>query len=76
MINESKSTILNKYFKDCLNASEYKDVENSCNIIYDLDDLSKAGGMDEFDKYDFYTKSKKQKDLMLVCKWENLNQHS
>lgn len=59
LINESKSTILNKYFKDCLNASEYKDVENSCNIIYDLDDLSKAGGMDEFDKYDFIQRAKK-----------------
>ena len=59
LINESKSTILNKYFKDCLKASEYKDVENSCNIIYDLDDLSKAGGMDEFDKYDFIQRAKK-----------------
>ena len=59
LINESKSTILNKYFKDCLNASEYKDVENSCNIIYDLDDLSKAGGMDAFDKYDFIQRAKK-----------------
>lgn len=59
LINESKSTILNKYFKDCLKASEYKDVENSCNIIYHLDDLSKAGGMDEFDKYDFIQRAKK-----------------
>lgn len=59
LINESKSTILNKYFKDCLKASEYKNVENSCNIIYDLDDLSKAGGMDEFDKYDFIQRAKK-----------------
>ncbi len=59
LINESKSTILNKYFKDCLKASEYKNVENSCNIIYDLDDLSKAGGMDGFDKYDFIQRAKK-----------------
>ena len=59
MTNSNRTAILNNYFSECFKASQFEKVENVCNIQYDLNDLSRAGGMDDFSKYEFVQRAKK-----------------
>ena len=59
MTNSNRTAILNNYFSECFKASQFEKVENVCNIQYDLNDLSRAGGMDDFSKYEFVQRDKK-----------------
>ena len=61
MDNEIKVNILNTYLKeclqmeDCIRDSKFEEAyaENKCNVIYNLKDLSRAGGMHEYEKNEF-----------------------
>ena len=59
MTNSNRTAILNNYFSECFKASQFEKAENVCNIQYDLNDLSRAGGMDDFSKYEFVQRAKK-----------------
>ena len=59
MNKSDRRVILQSYLKDCTEAMELKEFKNLCDVKYDLKDLSKAGGMNEFDKYDFLQRAKK-----------------
>lgn len=59
MNNTMKVDILNTYLKECMQTSEFQAVKNSCNIVYDLNDLSKLGGMDEMEKHSFLERARK-----------------
>lgn len=59
MDNTMKVDILNTYLKECMQASEFQAVKNSCNVVYDLNDLSKLGGMDEMEKHSFLERARK-----------------
>lgn len=59
MENGDKAIILNNYFKDCFKSSEFKNVENVCNINYDLKDLSKTSLMTGLSKYAFLQRAER-----------------
>lgn len=59
MDNTMRVDILNTYLKECMQASEFQAVKNSCNVVYDLNDLSKLGGMDEMEKHSFLERARK-----------------
>ena len=57
MENSDKATILNNYFNECFKASKHEKVNNICNITYDLNDISKASTMKEYDRFSFLQKA-------------------
>lgn len=59
MENSDKATILNNYFNECFKASKHEKVNNICNITYDLNDISKASTMKEYDRFSFLQKAKR-----------------
>ena len=59
MENSDKATILNNYFNECFKASKHEKVNNICNITYDLNDISKASTMEEYDRFSFLQKAKR-----------------
>lgn len=59
MENGDKAVILNNYFNDCFKSSKFKDVENVCNINYDLKDLSKTSLMTGLSKYAFLQRAER-----------------
>ena len=59
MENSDKATILNNYFNECFKASKHEKVKNICNITYDLNDISKASTMKEYDRFSFLQKAKR-----------------
>ena len=59
MENGDKAIILNNYSKDCFKSSEFKNVENVCNINYDLKDLSKTSLMTGLSKYAFLQRAER-----------------
>ena len=59
MENGDKAIILNNYFKDCFKSSDFKNVENVCNINYDLKDLSKTSLMTGLSKYAFLQRAER-----------------
>ena len=54
-----EATILNNYFNECFKASKHEKVNNICNITYDLNDISKASTMKEYDRFSFLQKAKR-----------------
>lgn len=59
MENSDKATILNNYFNECFKASKHEKVNNICNITYNLNDISKASTMKEYDRFSFLQKAKR-----------------
>lgn len=59
MENSDKATILNNYFNECFKASKHEKVNNICNITYDINDISKASTMKEYDRFSFLQKAKR-----------------
>ena len=59
MENSDKATILNNYFNECFKASKHEKVNNICNSTYDLNDISKASTMKEYDRFSFLQKAKR-----------------
>lgn len=59
MENSDKATILNNYFNECFKASKHEKVNNICNITYDLNDISKASTMKEYERFSFLQKAKR-----------------